>query len=32
MGIGEKMIKDIHGMEDDLEENDKALDEIINEE
>ena len=32
MGIGEKMIKDIHGMEGDLEENDKALDEIIGEE
>jgi len=32
MAVGEKMIKDIHGMEDDLEENDKALDEIIGEE
>jgi len=32
MAVGEKMIKDIHGMEDDLEENDMALDEIIGEE
>lgn len=32
MAVGEKMIKDIHGMEDGLEENDKALDEIIGEE
>ena len=29
MAIGKKMIKDIHGMEDGLEENDSALDEII---
>ena len=31
IGIGDRMIKDFHGMEDDLEENDKALDEIIGE-
>ena len=31
MGIGEKMIASIHGMDGDLEENDIALDEIINE-
>ena len=32
VGVGAGMLKDIHGMEDGLEENDKALDEIIGEE
>lgn len=32
IGVGDRMIRDFHGMEDDLEENDKALDEIIGEE
>ena len=32
MGVGDRMIASIHGMDGDLEENDKALDEIIGEE
>ena len=31
MGIGDRMLRDFHGMEGDIYENDKALDEIINE-
>jgi hypothetical protein len=31
MGVGDRMIASIHGMDGDLEENDIALDEIINE-
>lgn len=32
MGIGDRMLRDFHGMEGDIYENDKALDEIIGEE
>jgi hypothetical protein len=32
IGVGDRMIRDFHGMDGDLEENDKALDEIIGEE
>ena len=32
MGVGDRMLRDFHGIEGDIYENDKALDEIINEE